>query len=104
MGRFTLQQLKPTILQPPSQNIEALLGAKYQLLPLDRYNLQSYLLSFSWLSDAGRIRATTKTTFYVKLPNNFYTNLSFWDNYDSRPPSTAKKNELGISSGVGWTF
>ena len=101
---YTHEQFEADAAQPPSQNIEALLGAKYQLLRFDRYNLQSYCFLFPGLSDAGRIRATTKTTFYVKLPNNFYTNLSFWDNYDSRPPSTAKKNELGISSGVGWTF
>jgi hypothetical protein len=87
--------------------MEGLVGAQYQLLRFSRYNLQSYIFIFPGLSDAGRVRATTKTTFYVKLPSNFYTNLAFWDNYDSRPPATAttaKKNELGISSGVGWTF
>jgi putative salt-induced outer membrane protein YdiY len=101
---YTHEQFESTVASPTNQNIEALLGAQYQLLRFNRYRLQSYFFLFPGLSDAGRVRATTKTTFNVKLPNNFYTNLSFWDNYDSRPPVNAKKNELGISSGVGWTF
>lgn len=90
--------------QPSSQNIEALLGATYQLFRFDRYNLQSQVLVYPGLSDAGRIRTTTKTTFTVKLPNNFHTNFSFWDNFDSKPPTGAKNNELGISNTLGWTF
>jgi hypothetical protein len=90
--------------RPSDQNLEALLGAQYQLLQFNRYNLQSYLLVYPGLSDAGRVRATAKATLNVKLPNNFYTNLSFWENYDSNPPLNAVKSELGISSGIGWSF
>jgi Protein of unknown function, DUF481 len=84
--------------------VEGLVGGQYQLKKFNLYDLQSQLFLFPGLSDAGCIRATTKTTFNVKLSNNFYTNVSLWDNLDSRPPVNAKKNELGISSGLGWTF
>jgi putative salt-induced outer membrane protein YdiY len=90
--------------QPTDDNVEGLLGGQYQLMKFNLYNLQSQLFLFPGISDAGRIRATTKTTFTVKLSNNFYTNVTFWDNYDSRPPINAKKNQLGISSGLGWSF
>ena len=90
--------------RPSDQNVEALVGSQYQLLQFNRYNLQSELLVYPGLSDAGRVRATAKATLNVKLPNNFYTNLQFWENYDSSPPINAKKSELGISSGIGWTF
>jgi hypothetical protein len=50
------------------------------------------------------IRATTNNSLVIKLTNNFHFTLSFWDNYDSRPPTTAKKNELGLSSAIGWAF
>lgn len=75
-----------TVGQPGVENIEALLGLQYQLFRFDRYSLRSQLLVYPGLSDAGRARATTKTTFTVKLVNNFHTDFSFWDNYDSRPP------------------
>ena len=90
--------------QPNDQNIEGLLGLQYQLRRFDRYSLQSQLFVFPGFSDAGRVRTTAKSTFTVKLSNNFHTNLSFWDNFDSRPPVNAKGNELGISSGLGWSF
>jgi len=60
---------------------------------------------FPGITDAGRIRVTTNDALRIKLVNNFYFSVGFWDNYDSRPPvSTAKKNELGISSSIGWAF
>jgi putative salt-induced outer membrane protein YdiY len=90
--------------QPSDQNVEALIGLQYRLFRFDRYSLQSQVLVYPGLSDAGRIRTTTKTTFSVKLANNFHTDFSFWDNFDSRPPTTSKKNELGVSNTIGWTF
>jgi hypothetical protein len=81
-----------------------LLGLQYQLFRFDRYSMQSQLLVYPGLSDPGRIRSTTKTTFSVKLVNNFHTDFSFWDNFDSRPPNNSKRNDLGISNSIGWTF
>ncbi len=90
--------------ESPDQNVEALLGLQYQLFRFDRYSMQSQLLVYPGLSDAGRIRTTTKTTFSVKLVNNFHTDFSFWDNFDSRPPNDSRRNDLGISNSIGWTF
>ncbi len=90
--------------QPGGQNAEALLGLQYQLFRFDRYNLQSQLFIYPGLTDAGRIRMTTKTTFSMKLVNNFHTDLSFLDNFDSSPPFNAQRNGLSISNSVGWTF
>jgi putative salt-induced outer membrane protein YdiY len=90
--------------QPANQNVEALLGLQYQMFRFARYNLQSQLLTYPGLTDAGRIRITTKTTFTMKLVNNFHVDFSFLDNFDSSPPFNAKRNELGISNTLGWTF
>jgi len=101
---FTHENFDPITGQSPTQNAEALLGMQYQLFHFDRYSLQSQLLVYPGLSDAGRVRSTTKTTFSVKLVNNFHTDFSFWDNFDSRPPFNSKGNELGVSNSLGWTF
>src|SRR5271168_676899 len=90
--------------QSAGQNVEALLGLQYQMFHFDRYNLQSQVLIYPGLTDAGRIRATTKTTFSLKLVNNFHIDFSFLDNFDSSPPFNAKRNELGVSNTLGWTF
>ena len=101
---FTHENFQSATSQPVKDNIEALIGAQYQTYQFDRYNLQSQVLVYPGLSDAGRIRATTKTTFTVKLTNNFYSDISFWDNFDSNPPINSKRNELGLSSSLGWSF
>ena len=101
---YTHEKFEPVAGQSTDQNVEALLGAQYELFRFNRYGLQSMSLVYPGLSDAGRIRLTTKTTFTVKLTGNFHTDLSFWDNFDSRPPFNSKRNDLGISDSFGWTF
>ena len=101
---YTHENFTSTGNHPAAQNVEGLLGVQYDLFHFDRYSLQSQLLIYPGFSDVGRVRTTTKTTFTVKLTNNFHTDLSFWDNFDSRPPNAAKKNELGVSNSLGWTF
>jgi putative salt-induced outer membrane protein YdiY len=90
--------------QPADQNVEALLGLQYEMFHFDRYNLQSQVLGYPGLTDASRVRLTTKTTFSLKLVNNFHIDFSFLDNFDSSPPFNAKRNELGVSNTLGWTF
>jgi Protein of unknown function, DUF481 len=103
-GAVYTNELFTSTSQQGGQNIEGLVGVQYQLLEFDKYQLQAQAYVFPGLSDFGRVRATPKITFTVKLPNNFHTNFSFWDNYDSRPPASSKGNELGISNSLGWTF
>jgi Protein of unknown function, DUF481 len=94
----------PSAAQSADQHVVALIGAEYQLFHFTRYNLQSQVFVYPGLSDPGRILLTTKSTFTVKLRNNFYTDVSFWDNFNSNPPSNSKGNEMGISNSIGWTF
>jgi hypothetical protein len=101
---YTHENFTPNIQLESDKNIEGLAGVEYQVLRFNRYSLVSQALVFPGFSDLGRLRATPKLTFNMKLQNDFYTNLSFWDNYDSHPPPNSKGNEFGISSGVGWTF
>ena len=85
-------------------NAEGLLGAQFDAYRFKFGEVHLQLMIFPGLSDYGRIRTTTNNTLSIKLTNNFHFSLSFWDNYDSRPPVTAKNNELGLSTGIGWSF
>jgi len=90
--------------QPKDSNAEALIGVSFDSYRFKVGEVHSQLLVFPGLSDFGRIRTTTNNSLVIKLTNNFHFTLSFWDNYDSRPPVTAKNNELGLSTGIGWSF
>jgi putative salt-induced outer membrane protein YdiY len=90
--------------QPSGQSAEAVVGLQYSYVRFNFGEFNSQLLTFPGLSDSGRVRVTTNNVVTIKLRNNFHLAFTLWDNFDSRPPVTAKKNELGISSGVGWSF
>ncbi len=90
--------------QPSGQSMEGVVGLQYTSVRFNFGELNSQLLTFPGLTDSGRVRLTTNNVVMIKLRNNFHLAFTLWDNFDSRPPATAKKNELGISSGVGWSF
>jgi putative salt-induced outer membrane protein YdiY len=90
--------------KPTNQSMEALVGLQYNYIRFDFGELDSQLLIFPGLTDAGRVRITTNNSLSIKLRNNFYLQFTFWDNFDSRPPTTARKNQLGTSTGIGWSF
>ena len=89
---------------PSDQQAEALLGLQYNQVRFKVGDFNSQLLVFPGLSDTGRVRVTTNNSLNIKLVNNFHFTFTFWDNFDSRPPVTAKRNELGVSSGIGYSF
>ncbi len=90
--------------QPSGQSMEAVVGLQYNYVRFNFGEFDSQLRIFPGLTDSGRLRLTTNNSLTIKLRNNFHLAFTFWDNFDSRPPATARKNELGISSGVGWSF
>jgi putative salt-induced outer membrane protein YdiY len=90
--------------QPSDQSTEAVVGLQYNLVRFKFGEFTSQVRVFPGLSDAGRVRLTTNNSATIKLVNNFHLQFTFWDNFDSRPPVAAKKNELGVSSGIGWSF
>src|SRR5262249_25130166 len=90
--------------QPSGSNVEGLLGSSYDSYHFRVGEIHLQVALFPGMTDAGRIRISSNNTLRIKLVNNFYFSLGFWDNFDSRPPTTAKKNEFGLSSSLGWSF
>jgi putative salt-induced outer membrane protein YdiY len=90
--------------QPSNQNVEAVVGLRYNLVRFNFGELNSEVQAFPGLTDAGRLRLKTNNSLSIKLKNNFHLTFTFWDNFDNQPPPTARKNELGISTGIGWSF
>jgi hypothetical protein len=101
---YTNETFSTTSGQPNDSNVEGLLGAAYDSYRFRFGEIHLQGVIFPGLTDAGRIRVTTNNSLRIKLVNNFYFSVGFWDNFDSRPPVSAKNNELGVSSSIGWTF
>jgi hypothetical protein len=56
------------------------------------------------LSDPGRVRFNTNASYYIKIVSNLKWNLSFYGNWDNRPPPGFSGSDYGTSSGLSWTF
>ena len=60
---------------------------------------------FPSITEGGRVRATFDIKASIDLISDVYFSLSFYDNYDSDPPSaSASKNDFGIVTSIGYSF
>jgi len=90
--------------EPIHNNAESLLGVTFSTFRFKTLNLRSQTLLFPSLNDPGRLRLSSSSGLRIELIRNFYWDFSVYENYDSRPPISAPKNDLGITTSVGWTF
>ena len=56
------------------------------------------------VSDPGRLYFKVNQSLYIKLYHNLSWNISFYGNWDSRPPDGLSGSDFGTSTGLGWTF
>lgn len=85
-------------------NAEALLGLTFNTFRFKTLNFNSQAFLFCSLNDPGRVRLSSQSNLRIELVRNFNWNLQLYENYDTRPPVTAPRNDLGITTSVGWTF
>jgi hypothetical protein len=56
------------------------------------------------LTDSWRVRFNTTSSFYLKVLGNLSWSVSFYGNWDNRPPDGLAGSDYGLSSGLSWTF
>ena len=90
--------------QPIRNNTEALLGLTFNTFRFKTLSFSSGAFLFSSLSELGRFRFSSQSNWRIELVRNFNWNLQLYENHDTRPPVTAPKNDLGITTSLGWSF
>jgi hypothetical protein len=89
----------------PEQNVAtALLYAQAKLFKFSKTDLEVTATLFPALSDPGRLRFNTDASYYIKLVSNLKWNISFYGNWDNRPPPGFSSSDYGTSSGISWSF
>ena len=66
-------------------------------------NLSSKLVVVPLLND-GRVRLNFMTQYKREVVNNLYLTFSLTEAFDSKPPETANKNDLSLTTSIGWSF
>lgn len=90
--------------KPVYNNAEAIVGVRFVMFRFKTLNINSQTYLFPGLSDAGRIRLSSQSNLRIELIRNFFWNFQLYENYDSRPPVVAPKNDVGTTMSIGWTF
>jgi len=88
-----------------NQNVVAgLIYAEARLFKFSKTNLNATGALLPAFSDPGRVRFNTNVAYYIKLISNLKWNISFYGNWDNRPPPGFSGSDYGTSSGLTWTF
>ena len=88
-----------------SENVtSALVASNLSLFYFDRTTLTVKALVLPALSDPGRVYFSLNTSYYAKLWKNIKWNLTFYGNWDNRPPTGFSGSDYGSSTGLSWTF
>jgi hypothetical protein len=96
---------KPSIVPQGAQNLAAaVIAANVKLFRFNKTNLSVTATLFPAISEPGRVHFNTNAAYYVKLFSNLSWNVSFYGNWDNRPPTGFSGSDYGSSSGLSWTF
>jgi hypothetical protein len=87
------------------QNIAAaLIYSEFKLFRFSKTSLNATATLLPALSDPGRVRFSTNASYYIKIISDLKWNVSFYGNWDNRPPLGFSGSDYGTSSGLSWTF
>lgn len=89
----------------PMQNVAtAIILGNVELF---RFNKTTLYLSgrlFPALSEPGRLYSSANASYYLKIIGNLSWNISFYGNWDNRPPANLPGSDYGTTQGLSWTF
>ncbi len=67
-----------------------------------KLNVNAYLIPS--ISEPGRVYFNLNESYYIKFYGNLTWNISFYGNWDNKPPVGLPSSDYGTSTGIGWTF
>ena len=106
-GGFAWQQIdyRQTSLPSTTQQVTAaLIATQVNLFRFDKTTLNVNAFVLPALSDPGRVHFNLNTAYYIKVWRKFTWNVSFYGNWDNRPPPGFSQSDYGSSTGISWRF
>jgi len=108
-GVYTHEQYSapPDPSQPGSQatnNVEGVAGIGLSVFRFKTVDVTSQFSVYPSITTPGRVRLNYAPTLNFEIVRNLYWNFTLYENYDSRPPVNANKNDFGVTNSIGWKF
>lgn len=89
----------------PTQNVAAaLIAMEVSFFKFSKTNLKITANAFPALSDPGRLRYGANASYFVKVFGDLSWTISFYGNWDNKPPPHFSGSDYGSTSGLGWSF
>ena len=84
--------------------VEGMIGTDFSSFQFTRSELNTKFRVYPSYTTPGRVRMDFRSDYRIEIVNNWNWKITFFETYDSQPPTTAKKNDLGITFSISWTF
>ncbi|HQR19205.1 MAG TPA: DUF481 domain-containing protein [Gemmatimonadales bacterium] len=84
--------------------VTALLNARMSYVRFKQTSFYLNANAMPALNDWGRIFYNVNATYYLQLFGELDWNLSFYGNWDTRPPAGSSGSDLGLNSGLSISF
>lgn len=104
-GAWQNTNYQPSVVASGKQNLAAaLIDSEFKLFRFSKTSLSATAALLPAVSDPGRVRFSANASYYIKIFSDLKWNISFYGNWDNRPPVGLSGSDYGSSSGLSWTF
>ena len=100
----TRENYSESIGTPRTTNADAIAGADFATFRFSSLDIRSRFSLFPSLTTPGRTRLQATSDLQIKIVKDLWWGFHVYENYDSKPPVRADKNDLGVSTSLGWKF
>ena len=100
----TRENYSASIGMPKSTNADAIVGADFATFRFNSTEIRSRFGLFPSLTTPGRTRMQVTSDLRIKIVKDLWWGFHLYENFDSKPPVRADKNDLGVSTSLGWKF
>jgi hypothetical protein len=101
---FAREKYSSGLEKPRANNVDSLVGFDYTTFRFSRTDIRSRFMLFPSLTTPGRVRMQATSDLRIKVVTDLWWGFHLYENFDSKPPVRADKNELGVSTSIGWKF
>jgi hypothetical protein len=100
----TRENYSESLGRPKSTNADAIAGADFVTFRFNKTDIRSRLSLFPSMTTPGRTRLQATSDLRIKVVKDLWWGFHIYENFDSKPPVRADKNDLGVSTSIGWKF
>jgi hypothetical protein len=89
---------------PQENNAEGFIRLGFETHTFKTMRIDAQATVFPSISTPGRFRFGAQSSLMFEIVHNLYWKFSVYENYDTRPPVAAPRNDFGTSTSFGWKF